>query len=40
MFYTLGDGRAYNVGFSLEDDYVTSYGAIVKCEASTFTIDK
>ncbi|MEC0182275.1 Crp/Fnr family transcriptional regulator [Paenibacillus peoriae] len=39
LFYTLTDGREYNVGFSPEDDYVTSYGAMVKEEASTFTIE-
>lgn len=39
LFYTLADGREYNVGFSPEDDYVTSYGAMVKGEASTFTIE-
>jgi CRP-like cAMP-binding protein len=35
----LSAGREYNVGFSLEDDYVTSYGALVKEERSTFTIE-
>ncbi|WP_025719617.1 Crp/Fnr family transcriptional regulator [Paenibacillus sp. 1-18] len=39
LFYTLADGREYNVGFSPEDDYVTSYGAMVTGERSTFTIE-
>ncbi|WDM23718.1 Crp/Fnr family transcriptional regulator [Paenibacillus polymyxa] len=39
LFYTLADGREYNVGFSPEDDYVTSYGAMVQGKPSTFTIE-
>ncbi|WP_226000203.1 Crp/Fnr family transcriptional regulator [Paenibacillus sp. BJ-4] len=39
LFYTLADGREYNVGFSPENDYVTSYGAMVTGERSTFTIE-
>ena len=39
MFYPLADGREYNVAFSLEDDYVTSYGAMVTGETSGFTIE-
>ncbi|MGG4212388.1 Crp/Fnr family transcriptional regulator [Paenibacillus sp. FSL L8-0638] len=39
LFYTLADGREYNVGFSPEDDYVTSYGAMIQGEPSTFSIE-
>ncbi|MBG9763595.1 transcriptional crp fnr family protein [Paenibacillus polymyxa] len=39
LFYTLADGREYNVGFSPENDYVTSYGAMVQGKPSTFTIE-
>lgn len=39
LFYTLADGREYNVGFSLENDFVTSYGAMIKGEPSSFTIE-
>lgn len=39
LFYTLADGREYNVGFSPEDDYVTSYGAMIQGELSTFSIE-
>ncbi|MGW8956263.1 Crp/Fnr family transcriptional regulator [Paenibacillus sp. NPDC055715] len=39
LFYTLADGREYNVGFSPADDYVTSYGAMVQGQPSTFTIE-
>lgn len=39
LFYTLPDGREYNVGFSVEDDYATSYGSMVTGEQSAFTIE-
>ncbi|MCA1293205.1 hypothetical protein LBW89_09250 [Paenibacillus sp. alder61] len=33
LFYLLPDGREYNVAFSLEQDFATSYGSMVKGEA-------
>nr|WP_256973819.1 cyclic nucleotide-binding domain-containing protein [Brevibacillus brevis] len=39
LFYTLANGRGYNVVFSLENDFVTSYGAMVTGQPSNFTIE-
>lgn len=39
LFYTLPDGREYNVGFSLENDFATSYGSMVAGEPSVFSIE-
>ncbi|MFC5406649.1 Crp/Fnr family transcriptional regulator [Cohnella soli] len=39
LFYTLPDGREYNVGFSLENDFATSYASTLKGEQSAFTIE-
>nr|WP_234414492.1 Crp/Fnr family transcriptional regulator [Paenibacillus sp. CAA11] len=39
LFYTLEDGQEYNVGFSLENDYVTSYGAMVTGRPSAYTVE-
>jgi CRP-like cAMP-binding protein len=39
LFYPLDDGKEYNVAFSLENDFVTSYGAMTKREPSSFTIE-
>lgn len=39
LFYTLADGREYNVAFTLEHDYATSYAAMVSGEPSPFTIE-
>lgn len=39
LFYLLPDGREYNVAFSLEQDFATSYGSMVKGEASAFSIE-
>ncbi|WP_334072548.1 MULTISPECIES: Crp/Fnr family transcriptional regulator [Paenibacillus] len=39
LFYPLPDGREYNVAFSLEQDFATSYGSMVKGEASAFSIE-
>ena len=39
MFYPLPDGREYNVAITLEQDFATSYGSMVKGEASAFSIE-
>ncbi|MBB6694926.1 Crp/Fnr family transcriptional regulator [Cohnella xylanilytica] len=39
LFYPLPDGREYNVAFSTENDYVTSYGAMATGEPSAFSIE-
>lgn len=39
LFYTLADGREYNVAFTLEQDYATSYAAMVTGEPSPYTIE-
>ncbi|MGD8192341.1 Crp/Fnr family transcriptional regulator [Brevibacillus ginsengisoli] len=38
LYYSLTDGREYNVAFSLENYFVTSYGAMVTRESSAFTV--
>ncbi|MFC6457029.1 Crp/Fnr family transcriptional regulator [Paenibacillus vulneris] len=39
LFYTLADGREYNVAFTLEQDYATSYAAMVTGAPSPYTIE-
>jgi CRP-like cAMP-binding protein len=38
LFYTLEDGKEFNKSFSFENDFVTSYGAMIKKETSHFSI--
>jgi CRP-like cAMP-binding protein len=37
--YTLSDGREYNKGFALEQDFFTSYGAMISREPSYFSVE-
>lgn len=39
LYYTLQDGREYNVAFTVENDFATSYGAMVMGTPSFFTIE-
>ncbi|WP_068619786.1 Crp/Fnr family transcriptional regulator [Paenibacillus tuaregi] len=39
LFYPLPDGKEYNVAFTLENDFATSYGAMVKRMPSSYTIE-
>ncbi|MBY0215155.1 Crp/Fnr family transcriptional regulator [Paenibacillus illinoisensis] len=38
LYYTLPDGREYNVAFTLENDFATSYGAMISGSTSMYTI--
>lgn len=38
LYYTLADGREYNVAFTLENDFATSYGAMITGLTSKYTI--
>lgn len=38
-FYVLEDGREYNKSFSMEKDFVTSYGAMISGTASHFSVE-
>ncbi|WP_307219694.1 Crp/Fnr family transcriptional regulator [Paenibacillus tundrae] len=38
LYYTLPDGREYNVAFTLENDFATSYGAMISGSISMYTI--
>ncbi|MEO2203372.1 Crp/Fnr family transcriptional regulator [Paenibacillus pabuli] len=38
LYYTLPDGREYNVAFTLENDFATSYGAMITGSTSMYTI--
>ncbi|MEN1986698.1 Crp/Fnr family transcriptional regulator [Paenibacillus hubeiensis] len=39
LYYALRDGKDFNVAFTLEDDYATSYGAMVTGSKSLFNIE-
>lgn len=39
LFYPISDGKEYNVAFTLENDFATSYGAMVKGVPSSYTIE-
>ncbi|MEW4372314.1 Crp/Fnr family transcriptional regulator [Paenibacillus kandeliae] len=39
LYYILEDGREYNVGFTLEGDYATSYAAMIQRTPSAYTIE-
>lgn len=39
LFYLLPDGREYNVAFTLENDFATSYASMITGQPSTFTIE-
>ncbi|AIQ71722.1 Crp/Fnr family transcriptional regulator [Paenibacillus graminis] len=39
LYYTLQDGREYNVAFTVENDFATSHGAMVMGTPSFFTIE-
>ncbi|WP_254635066.1 Crp/Fnr family transcriptional regulator [Paenibacillus sp. GbtcB18] len=38
LFYSISDGREFNVAFTLENDFATSYGAMVTGGPSNFAI--
>lgn len=38
LYYILPDGREYNVAFTLENDFATSYGAMITGSTSKYTI--
>ncbi|PYE52577.1 Crp/Fnr family transcriptional regulator [Paenibacillus barcinonensis] len=39
LYYTLPDGKDFNVAFTLEQDYATSYAAMVSGAESSYTIE-
>lgn len=39
LYYTLEDGKEYNKSFSFENDFVTSYGAMITGEPSYFSVE-
>ena len=39
LFYLLPDGREYNVAFTLENDFATSYASMIDGQPSTFSIE-
>lgn len=39
LYYTLADGREYNVAFTLENDFATAYGAMITGLTSKYTIE-
>lgn len=39
LYYTLPDGREYNKGFVMENDFFTSYGALISRGTSYFSIE-
>jgi len=39
LYYALRDGKDFNVAFTMEDDYATSYGAMVTGSKSLFSIE-
>ncbi|AWI38773.1 hypothetical protein BA81_15841 [Bacillus safensis FO-36b] len=39
LFYLLPDGREYNVAFTLEDDFATSYASMINGQLSPYSIE-